>query len=141
MVGPNIAGFMEAQSRLRNLLGSSATFRVPVGATYPPGTPVDPQSGRPYDPTIQPTTPASTIDKVHKVGVVLRQPSGRGGTIAVSWSGLRRSDTVILELDEAVALDVEDATTVSIKGLDFKIAEVRSDPGLDNRYLATVELM
>lgn len=139
MEAPNIAGFKEAQSRLRNLLGTTAIFHVPGPVVYPPGTPVDPQTGRPYDPTIKPTSEPIT-DKPHKVAVVVARPSGRGGEVEVSWAGLRYGDSALLEMDDAVAADVQAATTVTIKGMNYKISQLRPDPGLDDRWLATVEL-
>lgn len=50
---PSLAAFAEAQDRKRTLLGSDITFLWPKHVTFPPGTPTNPDSGQPFDPTIQ----------------------------------------------------------------------------------------
>jgi hypothetical protein len=54
-VSPNIAGFKEAQERLREKLGFDIRFYTPLPKTYPPGTELDPETGKPYNATIRPT--------------------------------------------------------------------------------------
>lgn len=51
-VEPDLAGFAEAQSRLRQKLGQDVAFYGPVTLTFPANTPLDPETGQPYDPTI-----------------------------------------------------------------------------------------
>lgn len=51
---PNIDGFVAAQNRLREKLGMDVTVYAPIAPTYPPGTILDPDSGLPYDPSIEP---------------------------------------------------------------------------------------
>lgn len=48
---PSLAGFAEAQDRKRLLLGSPVTFLWPAHVTFPPGTPLSPNTGQPFDPT------------------------------------------------------------------------------------------
>lgn len=67
--GPSLDGFREAQDRLRSLTGELVTFLGPVSVTFPPGTRLDPQTGRPYDPMIAPTASARA-SAVVKAGVV-----------------------------------------------------------------------
>lgn len=53
----DVDGFAAAQERLRAALGVDAVFIVPAGGeTWPPGTPIDPETGRPYDPFLEPET-------------------------------------------------------------------------------------
>lgn len=52
---PNIAGFSEAQARLRDKLGLDVKLLTPVAAAYASGTVLDPSTGAPYDPRIKPT--------------------------------------------------------------------------------------
>lgn len=51
---PNIEGFHDAQKRLRGHLGMDVRFFTPLPRTYPPGTVFNPETGRPFDPTIKP---------------------------------------------------------------------------------------
>lgn len=136
---PDIAGFKAAQTRLRDVLGTEANFKVPGPRTYPPGTQLDPQTSRPYDPAIRPLTEPVTT-KTHKVGVLTRVPNARFEPEKSTWGGLRRGDTIIIQMDPAVATDVQDATEVEIKGLNFTISEVIPDPSLDDRFLGYLEL-
>lgn len=136
---PDIASFWEAQSRLRNQLGTDATFHVVGDPVYPPGTQLDAETGRPFDPAIRPTSQPVT-DKTHKVSVYQQPPNTRIGTAREGWSGLRRGDIVVLMMDVDVYTDVQDATEVTIKGTDFQIQEVHEDPGIDNRYVMQVEM-
>lgn len=64
-VVPDLAGFTEAQRRLRGGFGEDVTFYQRAELTYPPDTPVDPETGEPYDPTIEPTVetqPSATVN-------------------------------------------------------------------------------
>lgn len=56
--GPDLAGFREARERKRRLFSEPVVLLGPAVATYPPGTPIDPETGRPYDPVLQPTSSA-----------------------------------------------------------------------------------
>lgn len=135
---PNVAGFREAQSRLRNLLGSDASFVVKGPVVYPPGTKIDNETGRPHDPTIRPTSEPETL-KTHKVGVLILSARNTENPEA-TWGGLRQGDRITIDMDPEVAADVEGATEVIIKELRFAIEEMHIDPGLDNRWLAVIEL-
>jgi len=58
MPEPDLAGFAAAQRSLRERFGEQVTFYGDVSFTYPPGTRLDPQTSRPFDPVIQPTASA-----------------------------------------------------------------------------------
>ena len=53
-VTPDHAGFRDAQRRLRAAFGEPVRFLAPAVDEYPPGTRLDPDTGTPYDPTIEP---------------------------------------------------------------------------------------
>lgn len=136
---PDIAAFHEAQSRLRNQLGTDAVFHIYGEPVYPPGTQLDAETGRPFDPAIRPTS-APVTNKTHKVSVMQQPPNMRIGDTREGWSGLRHGDIVMVALDPDAYADVEDATEVTIKGNNFKIYEAHEDPGLDNRYMMQLEM-
>lgn len=48
----SLAAFVDAQQRLRDQLGADIVFWQDPVITLPPGTPVDPETGVAYDPTI-----------------------------------------------------------------------------------------
>lgn len=55
---PNLAGFRAAREAKRQAFSEPVVLLGPVVATYPAGTPMDPEQGVPYDPTIAPTSSA-----------------------------------------------------------------------------------
>jgi hypothetical protein len=61
----DLAGFAAAQRRLRAQFGETAVFLQPPQFTYPSGTPIDPDTHRPYDPVIQPTASAQASAAVN----------------------------------------------------------------------------
>jgi hypothetical protein len=52
----DLAGFADAQSRLRNQFAEEVTFMYPEQFAWPAGTPIDPETDEPYDPTVEPIT-------------------------------------------------------------------------------------
>lgn len=53
-VAPDLAGYIDAQLRKRAALGSEVNFHFPSTLVWPDGTVLDPDTGRPYDPLIEP---------------------------------------------------------------------------------------
>lgn len=71
---PDVAGFKAAQDRLIDVLGEDVVFLIPQTATWPPGTPLD-DTGRPYDPTVDPVS-GDGFDEITKhCGVIVKPPS------------------------------------------------------------------
>jgi hypothetical protein len=63
-VEPDLFGLQEAQRRLRGWFGENVIFLQASEYTYPAGTPIDPETGEPYDPTIEPesvNTPGTSV--------------------------------------------------------------------------------
>lgn len=63
--GADITGFGDAQRRLRARFGEPCVFLQPPVMTYPGGTPIDPDTGAPYDPVIMPTASAQASAMVN----------------------------------------------------------------------------
>lgn len=68
---PDLAGFREAQLTLIAKLGADVPFFSPVAPSYPPGTPIDPESGQPFDPSIAALASGFTSAAV-RCGVAIR---------------------------------------------------------------------
>lgn len=49
---PSLDAFAEAQDRKRRFIGSDIVFLWDPVVTFPAGTPLNPMSGQPYDPTV-----------------------------------------------------------------------------------------
>lgn len=136
-VQPDIEGFRAAQQRLRDAMGTNVAFHTPVAPTWPPGTPLDPQTGRPHDPTVEPLSGGGVTTTTIKVSLVARPiPSGiepQGGDVS---GGLRRSDSIALGISVADYPSVASATGVTVADIDYKLTDIIRDPGLDDRYIA-----
>jgi hypothetical protein len=72
-VFPDLAGFAEAQRRLRSRFGRVVTFYKPTDALYDPGVPIDQQTGQPFDPTIKPAS-GGALASASAVASVVYQP-------------------------------------------------------------------
>lgn len=72
------AGFADAQRRLRAALGVDVVFQVPVPPTWDPAEPLDPETGRPFDPFATPATGGGTVDFTKRCSFVNRPLRGQG---------------------------------------------------------------
>jgi hypothetical protein len=69
---PDIAGFIAAQDRMRQVFGRDVPFNVPVAPVWPVDTQLD-ENGEPYDPTVVPSSGGGmtfTITDMTQDGVV-----------------------------------------------------------------------
>lgn len=140
---PDIAGFQEAQQRLRDLMGVEVTFKIPVDPTWPAGTPLDPQTGRPYDPTVEPESGGGFDEVVKTVGLVFRpikvnveDPVGDE-----VQGGIRHGESMALSVSVPDYADIQDAAQVDLEGTEYRVMSIMVDPGLDDRYIVFGEAM
>lgn len=135
---PDIAGFRAAQEELIDKLGQDVTFHVPHAPTYPLGTVLDPETGKPHDPTIRPTNPGDD-DVVVRCTVVYRPIQGEDD-VQGGPGGVRRTSQMALALKVADFPAVEDARTATVNGVGFKLTDIVPD-GLTEvqRYIAFLE--
>lgn len=68
---PDLAGYREAQLTLITKLGADVPFFTPVAQAWPPGTPIDPESGQPFDPSVEALSSGFSSASV-RVGVAIR---------------------------------------------------------------------
>jgi hypothetical protein len=135
---PDIAGFREAQDELIQRLGQDVTFHIPGAVTYPPGTPLDRETGRPHDPTIKPVS-EPVVDEVVRCSVVYRPIAGEDD-VEANIGGVRRTTSMALAMRVPDFARVEDATEATVNGRDYKVTEIVPD-GLTEvqRYIAFLE--
>jgi hypothetical protein len=137
---PDIAGFRDAQRRLREALGRDAVFHVPLAVTWGADVSLDPQTGRPYDPTIVPESGGGSTDVTKRVGLVMRPITQRDDQVAEeSPIGPRRDTLIAMAVEVEDFPDVQDATNVTLAGVGYTITETLRDPGLDDRYIVYAE--
>lgn len=128
---PDLAGFREASVTLREKFGQDVPFFSPTTTSYPPGTSLDPESGQPFDPTIQPTA-SGFASAVVRVGVVFR-PMGlsRRGVeddIKETAIGNLEEGTVVLISDPAdYEAHLTDATECIVQDERYTLTQVEHD--------------
>lgn len=118
-LSPDLAGFTDAQRRHRENFGEAVTFFGEATETYPAGTPLDPETGRPYDPTIDPdssTAPQAVVNcnvvykAVNRAGI-----SGEAQATALGW--METGDVMLIaditdkpQIDGKVRFQLRDET-------------------------------
>lgn len=75
---PDLEGFAEAMDRKRILLGEDVIFLSDAVVSFPPGTPLDPESGVPLDPLVEATASAQASAGV-RASVYFRAVTRGGG--------------------------------------------------------------
>lgn len=135
---PNIEGFRAAQQFLRDELGTEVPFHTPIAPAWPPGTKLDPQTQRPFDPTIEPISGGGYTTVTVKVSMVARVirtnvEDPLGGDVS---GGLRRGESIAMGISVADYPAVQNATAATVAGIEYKLTDIIRDPGLDNRYIA-----
>jgi hypothetical protein len=138
MSTPNVDGFIAAQANMRGLLGAEVTFKVPVAQVWPEGAKINPTTLQPYDPTILPTSDPFT-EIVERCLVIIKQASPlrpQADTQAAA-SGEMSGMDIILDVAQADYEEVEDASEMTVNGLEYRVREVKpiSVGGILYRYL------
>lgn len=131
---PDLAGFRDAQERLRDHFGSIVTMLGDVQVSFPPGTRLDPQTGRPYDPTVQPVASAQ-VTAVVKANVTYKPMAGDPSKpAAIGWIDTAE---VMLSLASAAASAASEANAFLIRGERFQVVANHFDGIADvpDRYL------
>lgn len=140
----DFAGFEAAQIKLRANFGRDVAFFTPTPTAWPPGVPLDPESGRPYDVTIAPLA-SGYASAVVSCNIVDR-PMGlsQGGVedsrrdVAVGGMSLTSKVFIVASGDAALA---SGATRATYLGQSFKVTDFRRDAlGPVERYLAYAEV-
>jgi hypothetical protein len=137
-ITPDIPGFIAAADNLRSLFGTATQFLIPVAATWPLGTKINPDTGMPYDATIKATSePFTTITKT--VLIILKQGSPLRPQSDTFWEqvGDVSGMDIIVDISGGDYGEVETASDMEINGLTYKIEEAKpfSVGGSIYRYL------
>lgn len=135
-VTPDYAGYREAQERLRELLGEPVVLLAPADRTYPPGTAIDPESGEPYDPLIEPTASAQASAQVTARVAYKGVPSNPEHADNLGALGWMEDSDVVAITGSAAASAASGAVSMVIRDERYEIRDSRFDglAGID-RYL------
>jgi len=131
---PDLAGFAEAQSRLRTHFGEPVLFIWPAEKTWPPGTKLDDETGEPYDPMIEPVS--TDPDERLALGDVARRPF-QHEDVEFSAPGMVEREHVMVAMDGGYASAASAADSFIVGGSEYELPSGRFDGiGELQRYLA-----
>lgn len=123
----NLAGFADAQERLRQQFGETVVFLQPPVFTYPGGTPIDPDTGRPYDPVIVPTSSAQASAVVNCDVAYEAYRAGRDRDSDVGAIGFVDRAHIMLIADLTASAACAGAESVRLRGATYKITAMKPD--------------
>jgi hypothetical protein len=124
---PDLQGFAEAQDQKRERLGSDVTFLSKAQVTFPPGTPVNPDTGDPYDPTIEPVSSAQA-SAVVRCGVYFRAlVRGAGGEATAGAAGWEEATRIFAIAPIDAKDEIADAIEMIFHNERFKIHTIKDD--------------
>jgi len=134
--GPDLAGMADAQARLRKFTGEDVIFYTPTGTEWPPDAVLDPQTGRPFDPLIEPIASGFSSAAV-RCNIASRPVSGLNDQTAETPIGNIELGGVVLIMGVDDKPIIADATEFDAKGDHFKITQTKDD-GIGSNYRTLV---
>lgn len=125
---PDVPGFIAAQERLIDLMGTDVTFHVRTPKVYDDAVQLDPQTREPYDPTQVHTSGGDEVDTQLRVGTVRRLlDAGADDDVSESAGGVMRADRAALAVKVGDFPAVETATEVTIAGERYRITDMAAE--------------
>jgi hypothetical protein len=121
----DMAGFVVTQAELREIAGTPVVFRVPTDPVWPEGTKINPQTGRPYDPTIKPQSGGSYTNVSVTALIILKQGSPLRPQSDTEFKavGLMSGMDLILDVSPADRERVDLATRIVVNALEYELME------------------
>jgi hypothetical protein len=135
VIDPDLTGFVDAQRRLRDKLGRRVTFFTPTASEYALDVALDPETQRPFDPTIEPV--ASGYASAVVQASVVKRPFSIRDRPSVDARGIEEggNEGLIVDIGELPA--VEDASHYELDGERWKVVAVTID-GIGGEQRAVV---
>lgn len=128
---PDLAGVQDALGRLREATGEDVPFFFAATDTWPTGTVLNPDTGRPYDPLIEPEKEESPEPVEVRCSVAFRP--GFQEDADETEIGDIKMNVVLLGMDIADWPKVEDAVSFNCKGDNYVIKK-STDDGIGSDY-------
>lgn len=121
---PDVAGFIAAQERLIDQLGTDVTFHVKAPNVYDVAVQLDPQTQEPYDPTTVPISGGEEADTQLRVGLVRRLlDSGADDDVEDRAGGVMRSGRAALAVKVGDFPTIEAASEVTVAGERYRVTD------------------
>lgn len=135
-VTPDLAGYREAQERLRSVLGEPIVLLQAATRSYDPGVALDPETGEPYDPLIEPQESAQASAQVQGRIAFRGVPGSPDAASMDSALGWMEDTDVAVITGSAAASAASGAVSMVIRDERYEIRTARFDGivGTD-RYL------
>lgn len=127
VAGPNLADMTAAQARLRKYMGQEVTFYFAAVLTWPEGTQLDPESGRPFDSQIEPESEEAPDPITIKCNVAFRPTQGLSEDTEETAIGDIKQNQVVLIMSLSEMETVAEATSFDVKGDNFKVKKTTPD--------------
>lgn len=134
----NLAGFADAQGALRARLGVDAVFLIRGEQSWPADTPLDPETGLPFDPFLEPETSSEDAEIVVRATYVSR-PMQTQDPAASPIGAIDRGSAALVVDPDAHAM-VAGAYRVRVGAEVYDLQEWRWDSvGAMERWIAYLE--
>src|SRR3954447_20665604 len=125
---PDLNGFREASDRLRGQMGRALVYLTPTETVWPEATPLDPESGRPYDPTIEPTASGFSSASVNTLVVLPTAGDRAAKEVEAAIGRIEEGDAaLIISRKDWDSNALEGATLVLIYEDTWELADARLD--------------
>lgn len=130
----NTQGFIEAQRDLVERFGEEIAFITVGEKVWPDGVQIDPQTGEPYDPTIQPESGGEETAVITKVSVFYRPIVTAGDDVVEGPSGVRRDESPAFIVLTEDYMAVKDAVAVVYNEIRYRVTEFTPDSFVNVLY-------
>lgn len=136
---PDLDGFRDAQVRLIDATAESVVFFTPEPTVYPSGAMLDPQSGEPFDPTVEPESSGWASAAV-PCNVVTKPIQDLEGERTETQFGTLRENEIAAFFNLVHLPFASGATEAEHLGVRYTINDLKPD-GLQTRerYIAFME--
>lgn len=136
MSTPDLAGFAEAQHRLREVIGIDAVFIHQGSKTWAADVQLNPRTGEPYDPFATPDTEDAERRETVRCGVWSRL--ARAGQTDAAPIGRMADADLILTFDLADLPRVKGADRVEAQDEEWELRSTEAD-SIGDRGVAFLE--
>lgn len=128
VIAPDMSGFEDAQVRLREQFGEPVVFLFEPVVTWPDDTPIDPETGDPYDPAVRPEASgqaSATVDCTIAFKAINR--AGVTGGESEGALGIVPSTHIMAICGSAAASAVDGAREMIARGEHFLVTSQKPD--------------
>lgn len=125
---PDLDGFRDASVRFREAVGRELVYLTPTTTVWPPETPLDPETGKPYDPVIAPLASGYASASVTTLVVGAATASKAAEDVEAAIGRIEKGEAALVVSNADYSQHViKDATRVVIYDELWELLEARPD--------------